>query len=126
MSDNALRFESTNNDKFSVFTALLSPINFFLSLTFYISMMTFYMLASKNVWFKRTWLLAKSNFLAMPFFRRIEDLDVLIKEGHTGEPEELSKRLGISMKTLYNFISSMKALGLPITYCKYRQSYYYA
>lgn len=44
----------------------------------------------------------------------------------TGRPKELSQKLGISTRTLYEYIAFMKnELYAPITYYKNKQSYVY-
>jgi len=44
----------------------------------------------------------------------------------TGSPKELSQRLGISTRTLYEYIAFMKnELYAPITYNKNNQTYMY-
>jgi len=55
----------------------------------------------------------------------IERLDHLIRKCATGSPRELSCRLAISERQVYNIINEMKDLGAPITYCNARKSYRY-
>lgn len=52
-------------------------------------------------------------------------IDQLVNLKATGSPLELSKRLGISERSLYNHIETMKNLGAPIKYCRYTRRYYY-
>ena len=52
-------------------------------------------------------------------------IDYLIKIKGTGTPDEMAKKLGISQRTLFNYLNYLKALGAPINYCKNRKSYYY-
>lgn len=56
---------------------------------------------------------------------RLQLLNKLIKEERTGSPEELSGRLGISKRQLFNLIDSMKSLGVELGYCKQSKTYYY-
>lgn len=58
-------------------------------------------------------------------FKTIERLDQLIRMKATGTPVNLANRLGISRRSLTNYISLMKENGAPIKFCFYRQSYYY-
>ncbi len=63
--------------------------------------------------------------MALHFFTRLELADFLISRRSTGRPSKLAKRLGISERTLYDFLEMMKDLGAPICYCKQSESYYY-
>lgn len=58
-------------------------------------------------------------------FKTIERLDQLIRIKATGSPDFLANRLGISRRSLTNYLSFMKENGAPIKFCFYRQSYYY-
>lgn len=58
-------------------------------------------------------------------FIRLETLDNLIRTRSTGTPENLAKRLSISVRSLYHFLDVMRDLGAPICYNKASQSYYY-
>ncbi|WP_366183614.1 HTH domain-containing protein [Flavobacterium ovatum] len=49
-----------------------------------------------------------------------------IKSSLTGTPGELSQRLEVSERTLYNYISFMKNdLKAPIQFCKIKRTYEY-
>lgn len=49
-----------------------------------------------------------------------------IQNGYTGNPKELSRKLGVSERTLYNYISFMKnELKAPIVFNTDRRSYEY-
>ena len=56
----------------------------------------------------------------------IERVDALIKRKGTGSPSQLALRLGISERSVYAVILSMKELGAPIYYDHYRMSYCYS
>ena len=56
---------------------------------------------------------------------RLESMDRLIRIKGTGTPQYFANKLGISERTLYEYLAYMKELGAPIEYCKQRQSYYY-
>lgn len=62
----------------------------------------------------------------MQLFNRLETLDFLIRAKKTGTPAQLSEHLGISKRTLHHIIDTMKTLGAPIHYSKYKQTYYYS
>lgn len=56
---------------------------------------------------------------------RLRSMDRLIRIKGTGTPQYFAKKLGISERTLYEYLSFMKDLGAPIEYNKFRESYYY-
>lgn len=55
----------------------------------------------------------------------IELLDQLICNKKTGTPVQLSERLQLSERSIYNILQVMKEMGAPIYYNKMRQSYCY-
>ena len=57
--------------------------------------------------------------------RRLERVHELIRRKSTGSPRQLASRLEVSVRTVYEIISTMKDLGGPIYYCHSRQSYCY-
>lgn len=58
-------------------------------------------------------------------FHRLERIDQLIRIKATGTPTELAGKLGISERTVYEYLNLMKELGAPIKFNSYRQTYYY-
>lgn len=52
-------------------------------------------------------------------------MDQLIRFRETGTPEDFANRLGISVRSLYNYLNIMKELGADIQYNKYTHSYEY-
>ena len=49
-----------------------------------------------------------------------------IKNSWTGTPKDFSKKLNISERTLYNYISFMKNdMEAPIEFCKIKRTYEY-
>ncbi|MFZ2906534.1 MAG: HTH domain-containing protein [Cyclobacteriaceae bacterium] len=50
----------------------------------------------------------------------------LIEKQKTGTPEELAKKLGISRRMLFEYLTAVKANGMPVHYCRTRKRYYYA
>ncbi|WP_299837766.1 HTH domain-containing protein [uncultured Tenacibaculum sp.] len=56
----------------------------------------------------------------------IERLDQLIKLKSTGTADDLSRRLNISKRSVYNILELMKRMGAPIKYNQTRQTYYYS
>ncbi|WP_458306413.1 HTH domain-containing protein [Croceiramulus getboli] len=64
----------------------------------------------------------------MEFLRKvqlIERIDKLIKLNSTGTADDLSRRLNISRRSVYNVIELMKKMGAPIVYSKSRRTFYY-
>ena len=55
----------------------------------------------------------------------LERLDQLIRLKATGTPSELASRLNVSERTAYNLIEALRDLGVVISYCKQKKSYYY-
>ena len=57
---------------------------------------------------------------------KIERMCSLIRMNATGTPVEFASKMGMSSRTLYNYINFMKTkLNAPIEYCNTKQSYYY-
>ena len=63
--------------------------------------------------------------MLLDYLNRLESLDYLIRTRSTGTPSMLSSRLGISERTLYDYLETMRALGAPISYSKRNRSYFY-
>lgn len=55
----------------------------------------------------------------------IERVDGLIRRKATGTADELSTKLGVSRRTVYEIINLMKEMDAPINYCPNRKSFYY-
>lgn len=50
----------------------------------------------------------------------------MIATERTGTPAELSRKLAISVRTVYNYLNFMKTeMKAPIVYCNSKCSYYY-
>lgn len=57
----------------------------------------------------------------------IERMDFLIRTKSTGSPDEFACKLGLSTRSLYNYLHFMKVrLRAPIEFCKNSQNYYYS
>jgi hypothetical protein len=56
---------------------------------------------------------------------RLSRIDHLIRIKGTGTPAQLAKRLNLSERTIYDYISFLKGLGCPIKFDSFRESYYY-
>jgi hypothetical protein len=55
----------------------------------------------------------------------VQRLDRLIRLKATGTPQTLGNKLKLSERQARRIIDDMKGLGLPISYCKQQQSYFY-
>ena len=53
-------------------------------------------------------------------------MDQLIRFRQTGTPEEFANRLGISVRTLYNYMNILRDLGADIQYNMFSTSYEYS
>jgi tetrahydromethanopterin S-methyltransferase subunit H len=57
---------------------------------------------------------------------KIERMDLLIRTNATGNPSDFARRMGMSSRSLFNYINFMKSsLNAPIEYSSTMQSYYY-
>jgi predicted DNA-binding transcriptional regulator YafY len=52
-------------------------------------------------------------------------IDNLINRQATGNAKELSDKLGVSERSIYNYLNLMKNFGAPIYYSISRHSYFY-
>ncbi len=52
-------------------------------------------------------------------------MDQMIRMRRTGGPEEFASRLGVSERTMYNYLSLLKELGAPIRFSSWMDSYEY-
>ena len=59
------------------------------------------------------------------YFERLQWIDQLIRMKATGSPQELADKLGVSKRTIYEYIQALKDLGAPVYYCKASGSYLY-
>jgi predicted DNA-binding transcriptional regulator YafY len=59
------------------------------------------------------------------YINRLQQLDQLIRQKCTGTPKQLAGKLNLSERQTYICIEEMKDLGLPISYNRNRQTYYY-
>jgi DeoR/GlpR family transcriptional regulator of sugar metabolism len=64
----------------------------------------------------------------MTFIEQLEALErlhELIRRKGTGTPEQLAERFKVSVGTIHNLIKILRNKGLPVLYCRDRQTYYY-
>ena len=62
----------------------------------------------------------------LEYAEALERLHGLINRKATGSPEKLMEKFGVSLGTINNFIRTLRNKGLPILYCRERETYYYA
>ncbi len=67
------------------------------------------------------------NLLSMQkeIFNRLNRIDHLIRIKGTGTPSELAEKIGMSERSMYEYIKLMKDFGCPVSYSRSRKSYYY-
>ena len=58
-------------------------------------------------------------------FERLDHIDQLIRVKATGTPAQLADKIGLSERSMYEYIRLMKEFGAPVVYSRERQSYYY-
>jgi len=58
-------------------------------------------------------------------FKRLNLIDHLIRIKGTGAPAELAVKIGVSERSMYDYIRLMKEFGAPVVYSRARKSYYY-
>ena len=58
-------------------------------------------------------------------FQRLNRIDHLIRIKGTGTPTELADKIGMSERSMYEYIRLMKEFGAPVVYSRSRKSYYY-
>ncbi|KAA2239729.1 HTH domain-containing protein [Chitinophaga agrisoli] len=56
---------------------------------------------------------------------RLQRIDYLIQIKGTGTPAQLAQKLGMSKRSIFDYLNLMKEFGAPIKFCNFRQSYYY-
>ena len=56
---------------------------------------------------------------------RLQRMDHLILTKATGRPSELASKIGISERSIYDYLKLMREMGAPIKFSHSRKSYYY-
>jgi predicted DNA-binding transcriptional regulator YafY len=59
------------------------------------------------------------------FIKRFQTIDRLIQIKATGTSEQLAEKIGVSKRTIIEFINVMKETGAPIYFCRIKKSYCY-
>ena len=55
----------------------------------------------------------------------LDRMEESIHQANTGAPDDFARRLGISTRTLYNYLHFLRDRGAPIAYSRVRETYYY-
>jgi predicted DNA-binding transcriptional regulator YafY len=58
-------------------------------------------------------------------FQRFNRIDHLIRISGTGTPSELAVKIGVSERSMYDYLRLMREFGAPVVYSRSRRSYYY-
>ena len=61
----------------------------------------------------------------MNYIEKVERIDRHIREGSTGKAEDLAEKIGVSKRSVFNYIRWMKKRGAPIIYSRIQRSYIY-
>lgn len=56
---------------------------------------------------------------------RLKSIDLLIVKRSTGNAHKLAEKLGITERSVYNYLNLMKTMGAPIVFSSFYQSYTY-
>ena len=59
------------------------------------------------------------------YHERMQRIDQLIHRKATGTPQQLANKLGLKKRMVFEYLSTMKDMGLSIRYCKVSRSYRY-
>ena len=59
------------------------------------------------------------------YCRRMERLQHYIKRECTGDADELAEKLGVSRRTLFNYLETLRIDRMAIKFSRYRKTYYY-
>ena len=59
------------------------------------------------------------------YLNLLVELDQFIRTKGTGSPREFAHKMGISERSLYEYLKVLKELGAPIRFSRQEHSYYY-
>lgn len=59
------------------------------------------------------------------YINRLEYIHFLIKNKSTGNPDQLAKKMGVSKRTIYEYLRALEYLGAEIKYSPLMESYVY-
>jgi len=56
---------------------------------------------------------------------RLHQMDHLIHQQKTGSPSVLGDKIGVSERSVFDYLKLMKEMGAPIHYSRHKGTYYY-
>ena len=56
---------------------------------------------------------------------KMDELRSYIKRERTGDVDTFAKKLGISRRTLFNYLGVLRDEGLTVKFCRIRKTYHY-
>lgn len=62
---------------------------------------------------------------ALRYIERLKRIDRLVKMKATGNPGQLARKIGISERSIYQYLNELRELGAPISYSFFDNSYIY-
>lgn len=62
---------------------------------------------------------------AIKYINRLKYLDYLVRTRSTGKPEILANKMGVSVRSTYDYINDLKELGAPVRWSVHEESYVY-
>ena len=62
---------------------------------------------------------------AIEKIERFQEIDRIIKTKKTGAPEKFAEKIGISKRQLFKDFEEIRMLGVRISYCRSRETYFY-
>jgi hypothetical protein len=57
--------------------------------------------------------------------QRLSRLDNLITHKRTGSPADFAQKIGISERSLYDYLKLLKDMGAPVKFSRHRRTFYY-
>ena len=63
--------------------------------------------------------------MARTFIKRFQRIDAFIHKQSTGSSQELADKIGVSIRTIKEFVAIMREMGAPIYFNKIKNSYCY-
>lgn len=58
------------------------------------------------------------------YLENLNRIKELAKRNATGSPKELAKRINVSERTLFRLVQNIKKQGIPLGYCRKKNTYY--
>jgi len=59
------------------------------------------------------------------YCRKMESLQHYIKRECTGNANEFAEKIGVSRRTLFNYLETLRIDGEEIEYCRFRKTYFF-